>query len=139
GNPHVAVKMVVEPVTERHDDIRALGITPARDLSEAHGDPEVEAVILTTPNTLHEEHVTACARAGKHVFCEKPLGLTAASARRSVQACVDAVVQLGVGHERRVEPAMGALAGLSRGGALGTIMHAAAAFCHEQHITETPC
>lgn len=138
GNPHVAVKMVVEPVTERHDDIRALGITPARDLSEALGDPEVEAVILTTPNTLHEEHVTACARAGKHVFCEKPLGLTAASARRSVQACVDAGVQLGIGHERRFEPAIVALAGMIREGALGTIMHAEAAFSHDKLIHVPP-
>jgi predicted dehydrogenase len=50
-------------------------------------------VVLTTPNPVHEEQVTACAAAGKHVFCEKPLGLTAASARRSVAAVEKAGVQ----------------------------------------------
>ena len=138
GNPHIAVKTVVEPLTGRHADIVALGLAPARDLAEALADPDVEAVVLTTPNTLHEEHVVACAGAGKHVFCEKPLGLTAASARRSVQACMEAGVQLGIGHERRFEPAMVTLAGMVREGALGTIMHAEAAFSHDKLINVPP-
>jgi predicted dehydrogenase len=95
---------------------------------------DVDAVILTTPNLLHEEQVILCAQSGKHVFCEKPLGLTAASARRSVAACKKAGVQLGIGHERRFEPAMLALRRAIEGGELGTIMHAEAAFSHDKLI-----
>src|SRR5262249_57703722 len=43
-------------------------------------DPEIEGVILTTPHSLHAEHVIAAAKAGKHVFIETPFSLTAASA-----------------------------------------------------------
>ena len=49
-------------------------------------DPEVEAVLLTTPHTLHGEQVSAAARAGKHVFVEKPFTLTVADARRATEA-----------------------------------------------------
>ena len=53
-------------------------------------DGETAAVILTSPNLLHEEQAVAAAEAGKHVFCEKPLSLTAASAGRIVAACANA-------------------------------------------------
>lgn len=104
------VVSVVEPVAERQEEIRNLGVDVINSLEDALGRADIDAVILTTPNPFHEEQVVASAKAGKHVFCEKPLGLTAASARRSVAACVEAGVQLGIGHERRFEPAMQALA-----------------------------
>src|SRR4051812_36381990 len=44
--------------------------------SAALEDPTVEAVILATPHSLHDEQIAAAAAAGKHVFCEKPLSLT---------------------------------------------------------------
>ncbi len=137
-NSRIVVKAIIEPIASRHDEITAIGIRPVDDLATVLADPEIEAVVLTTPNTLHEEQVIACARAGKHVFCEKPLGLSAASARRSVQACVEAGVQLGIGHERRFEPAMLALAEMVREGAFGTIMHAEAAFSHDKLINVPP-
>ena len=104
------------------------------DLDTALARDDVDAVILTTPNTAHEEQVIACAAAGKHVFCEKPLGLTAASARRSMAAVEKAGVHLGIGHERRFEPAMVALKSAIEGSELGTIMHAEAAFSHDKLI-----
>lgn len=133
-HPNLRVVGIVEPVTENHDAIRAMGLKPMMDLTEATALAEVDAIILTTPNPLHEEQVILCAKAGKHVFCEKPLGLTAASARRSVAACLSAGVQLGIGHERRFEPAMRALKSALEAGALGTIMHAEAAFSHDKLI-----
>ena len=48
---------------------------------ELVGDPAVEALDNCAPNHLHLEPSLAAIRAGKHVFCEKPLGRTAAEAR----------------------------------------------------------
>ena len=134
GHSGITVISVVEPVVEAHADIRAQGLEPLADLDAVLVRSDVDAVVLTSPNLVHEEQVIACASAGKNVFCEKPLGLTAASARRSVAAVEQAGVHLGIGHERRFEPAIVALKTAIETGAPGTIMHAEAAFSHDKLI-----
>ena len=134
GHAGFSVLGIVEPDVGKRDDIEAAGLERFISLDDALGREDVDAVILTTPNPLHEEQVIACAKAGKHVFCEKPLSLTAASARRSVAACQAAGVQLGIGHERRFESAMLALKDAVDRADLGTIMHAEAAFSHDKLI-----
>lgn len=132
GHPGISIALVVEPDAERQALIRDRGATAVADLDAALGDPTIDAVILTTPNRLHEAQVAAAAAAGKHVFCEKPLGLTSASARRSVDACQNAGVVLGIGHERRFEPALVKVRQLVETGELGTLMHAEAAWSHDK-------
>jgi predicted dehydrogenase len=134
GHPFLRVAGIVEPFEANHAAIAQMGLTVWTDLDEALAQDDVEAVILTTPNPLHEEQVIKCAQAGKHVFCEKPLGLTAASATRSVAACKTAGIQLGIGHERRFETALAALKADIDANVLGTIMHAEAAFSHDKLI-----
>lgn len=137
GHKQIKVKMVIDPSPERQRQIAENNVHAAPDLEAALSDPEIDAVILTTPNTLHEEQVLATAAAGKHVFCEKPLGLTGASARRSVEACQRAGVVLGIGHERRFEPALVEVRKMVEEGALGTLMHVEAAFSHDK-LTNVP-
>lgn len=132
--PDFNIRAIVEPFEGNHAKIAEQSLQLVTDLDAALKLPDVDAIILTTPNPVHEEQITACAKAGVHVFCEKPLGLTAASARRSVAACIEAGVQLGIGHERRYEPALVALKDAIQSGALGTIMHAEAAFSHDKLI-----
>ena len=134
GHGSFKIITVVEPNVAIHSDIKAAGFDIAADLDAVLTRADVDAVVLTTPNPVHEEQVVACAKAGKHVFCEKPLGLTAASARRSVAAVREAGVQLGIGHERRFEPGMMALKTAIDDGALGTIMHAELAFSHDKLV-----
>jgi predicted dehydrogenase len=66
-------------------------------------DPSIEAVINTTPNNVHLETTRAAARAGKHVFLDKPIANTIADARALTQACRDAGVVLALGYQRRRE------------------------------------
>jgi predicted dehydrogenase len=63
--------------------------------------PDLDAVIVATPNRFHEEGVVAAAKRGKHVLCEKPLAVDAAGARRMVKACDEARVILQVGFNQR--------------------------------------
>src|SRR6059036_1917167 len=84
-------------------------------------DREVEGVLITTPHSLHAEHIVAAASAGKHVFVDKPFTLTVADARRATEACRRAGVVLAVGHQRRRQAASRALKGLVDEGALGRV------------------
>jgi predicted dehydrogenase len=92
--------------------------------------PDVDAVAVVTPHLLHEEKAVEAFRAGKHVFCEKPLALTAASAERILAACAKAGGVLGIGHERRYEPAMEEMRRLFETGALGRLLHLDANVSH---------
>src|SRR6266536_3934259 len=67
-------------------------------------DPEVEGVLITTPHSVHADHVVAAGKAGKHVFVDKPFTLTVADGRRATEACRAAGVVLAVGHQRRKQP-----------------------------------
>jgi predicted dehydrogenase len=92
----------------------------------------IDLIILVTPHALHSAQIAAAARAYKHVFCEKPIGLTVAEVHRSLEACRTAGVRLGVGHERRFEPAMNEIRELVKKGSFGTIMHVEASFSHDR-------
>jgi predicted dehydrogenase len=89
-------------------------------------DPEVDAVVLATPHSMHTRQVVAAAAAGKHVFCEKPFALTKADAETAVEATRKAGVTLGLGYNRRFHPEMTKLRKRIRSGGLGTILHAEA-------------
>jgi predicted dehydrogenase len=62
------------------------------DLAEAINDPETDVVVIGLPNNLHEEAVRLAAQAGKAVLCTKPLGRTAAEARRMLAMVEEAGV-----------------------------------------------
>jgi len=108
------------------------GLPVATSLDDVLSDGALDAVILATPHSLHEAQVVAAAAAGKHVFCEKPLTLTRAGAVRAIEACEKAGLTLGIGHERRYEPAMVEIKRLIDSGALGTIMHVESNFSHDK-------
>lgn len=83
---------------------------------------DIDAIAVVTPHALHEEMAVAAFAAGKQVFCEKPLSLMTASAERILAACAKAGGVLGIGHERRYEPAMEDMRALFASGALGRIL-----------------
>lgn len=131
-NSSMSVACVIEPNTSLHEEILSLGMQVANEFHSALSRDDIDAVILTSPNSLHDVQVVESVTAGKHVFCEKPLSLSLAGAKESVRACEDAGLVLGIGHERRWEPAIQKLKNLLDNGALGTVMHAEMAFSHNK-------
>lgn len=132
GSESLNVSTIVEPDRSRADQIASSGCNHLDDFRDALEDPAINAVVLASPSRLHGAQVAAAAAAGKHVFCEKPLSMTGADARQAVAACQAAGVVLGVGLERRFEPALQYLKEQVDQGRLGTIMHAEAAFSHDK-------
>ena len=64
-------------------------------------DPDIDAVLIAAPARSHAELVISAARAGKGVFCEKPMAITLDEADRAIAAAADARVTLQVGFNRR--------------------------------------
>lgn len=93
------------------------------DYAELLNDPNIDAIVLATPHTQHEEQIVAAAKAGKHVFTEKPFTLDRPSAERAVAACKEAGVALALGHNRRFMENTVALKAMIEAGELGTLMH----------------
>lgn len=87
-------------------------------------DPTVEAVSVTAPNFLHREIGVALAEAGKHIWIEKPVGLSADDAKAVQTAVTTAGVQSAVGFNYRNAPAVQYAKQLIDAGELGTVTHA---------------
>ncbi len=97
--------------------------TATRDWRQVAEDPRVQAVSITAPNFLHREIGVAMAKAGKHIWVEKPVGLTAADARAVAEAAGKAGVQGTVGFNYRNAPAVAAARELVCSGEIGTVTH----------------
>lgn len=66
--------------------------------------PDLDAVIVATPDFMHAEHTIAALRAGKHVYCEKLMSNTVEGARSMVLAARETGKLLQIGHQRRSNP-----------------------------------
>jgi predicted dehydrogenase len=116
---------VADDVPGRADEATAqFGFTTAtRDWRELAADPRVAAVSIAAPNFLHREIGVALARAGKHIWIEKPVGLTADDARAVADAVKAAGVQGAVGFNYRNAPAVAAAREMIAAGELGEVTH----------------
>jgi predicted dehydrogenase len=95
-------------------------------------DPDVDAVVLATPHSLHASQIIAAAAAGKHIHVEKPIALDRASADRAVAAARKAGVVLAVGYCRRFHPSIVEVRQRLAKGWLGAVVAMVA-----QHTTST--
>jgi predicted dehydrogenase len=95
-----------------------------RDWRELARDPDVQVVSIAAPNFLHREMGVELARAGKHIWIEKPVGLTADDARAVAAAVRDAGVHGAVGFNYRNAPAVEAAREMIAAGELGMVTHA---------------
>jgi predicted dehydrogenase len=102
------------------DAMRPFLVDVSAEVDDVLRDDAVDAVILCTPHKFHTDQIIAAAAHGKHVFCEKPLSTSGEEAQRAVDAITSAGLQLGIGHERRFEPAVVALRRAIADGELGT-------------------
>ena len=92
-------------------------------------DPKIDAVIVATPHTQRVEIITAAAKAGKHVFTEKPLALNKKDAAACVKACAQHKVTFAVGFNWRFQPALQEIKRMLDDGRLGKLLHIEGNFC----------
>ena len=97
--------------------IADINLISANDVAKAHGiaavfsnymdvinNPEVEAVVICSPTDTHAQYIIDAAKAGKHIFCEKPVDLSLEVIQGALDAVEKAGVKLMVGFNRRFDP-----------------------------------
>jgi predicted dehydrogenase len=83
--------------------------------------PDIDAVYVITPNSLHHDQVIRVAKAGKQVICEKPMALNAKEGQEMIDACKAANVKLLVGYRLHFEPKTLEIIRMRKEGELGKI------------------
>lgn len=84
-------------------------------------DPQIDAVLIASPTSLHAGQVEAAAKAGKHIFCEKPVALDLGETIRAMRTVEEAGVGFQIGFNRRFDPGYAALAREVRNGTIGNV------------------
>ncbi|HZL30277.1 MAG TPA: Gfo/Idh/MocA family oxidoreductase [Pseudolabrys sp.] len=107
----------------RQDLSDGFGLKLTIDYAAVLADPAIHAVVLATPHSQHAAEIIAAAKAGKHVFAEKPFTLTRADAEAALAACEAAGVTLLVGFNRRFAPAYVEMSRRIAAGEIGSVRH----------------
>ena len=135
---HAADGAVLQAVAAR-DPLRAAALEPrGRSYDDYRGvleDPDVDVVYIALPNDLHYPWVRAALAAGKHVLCEKPLGLTAVETATMGDAARGARLLLVEAFWYRWHPRQRALEALVGEGAVGAVESVEAEFVFERDLT----
>lgn len=98
------------------------------DVDALLADPEVDAVYIATPVYLHLPEIRQAAAMGKHILCEKPLGLNAKEAEEAIRVCKEAGVTLSVGFMMRYGAHLNAMKDALAEGKLGQLVSGMAQF-----------
>ena len=115
------VAKAVDAVPAAGEWAKSQGYEFMTDYNAVLADPNIGAVVLCTPHTLHMQQIVAAAKAKKHVFCEKPLTMNRREMLTAIAAVKENGVTLAVGHEHRFKPALQDLVKMVKSGELGTV------------------
>ena len=104
GNDRAFLAAISDPVEVVANEVAAQFSTIARGVDEIVADPAIDAVVICTPTDLHADQIEMCARAGKAIFCEKPIDLDVGRVRACLAVVEDCKATLMVGFNRRFDP-----------------------------------
>jgi myo-inositol 2-dehydrogenase/D-chiro-inositol 1-dehydrogenase len=118
-HPALSLKYVIDPIGDAAAALAARHGAAPTTLESALADPTIAGVIVASPTDQHLAHCRQAAAAGKAVFCEKPVDLSAERARAAAGALSGA--RLFLGFNRRFDPSFRALRQKLQAGAIGSL------------------
>lgn len=131
GRPDVAVKYTWDPNSKRSEHwAKQLNCAVARSQEEIWSDPAINGVVICSETAVHPELVAAAAGARKHLFVEKPLGITARESLAMARTIEGAGLLFTTGYFMRTDPKHLFLKEQIAKGTLGRITRASAWNCH---------
>jgi predicted dehydrogenase len=96
--------------------------------------PDVDAIYIGLPNSMHSEYTVRGAQAGKHVLCEKPMAISSAECRRMIDSCREAKVKLMIGYRVQYEPIWKQVIGIIQSRQLGQLQSFQGGFFGQQQV-----
>ena len=117
--PELSLKYVVDPNRAAAETLARQTGAAVADIDAALGDPSVAGVIIASATNAHLDQALLAAAAGKKIFCEKPLDLDLARARKAFSQLSGAAMF--VGFNRRFDPNFAALKSRLESNAIGTL------------------
>jgi len=131
GRKDVKVKLVWDYNEGRaKESAKALSTQVAKDLGEIWNDKEITAVVICSETNRHHDLILAAAQAGKHIFAEKPMGITGDESREMADAIEKAGVLFTTGYFMRTDPIHLFLRQEIAKGSFGTITRVRGSNCH---------
>ena len=121
-NPDLALVSVYDIVPERAEEAaRVFGAKRASTIEALAGDPDVDGVVITTPNPRHYDDFKVCAAHGKHVFVNVPVTTSRAQAAEMLRLANERGLTYMAGHNLRKNPAISHLKQRLDAGDIGTL------------------
>jgi myo-inositol 2-dehydrogenase / D-chiro-inositol 1-dehydrogenase len=108
-HPRARLAAIADASPEAAESLAAATGSHVRDPDSIIEDRDIDAVLICTPTDLHAALIERAARAGKAVFCEKPVDLDAERIRKCLQVVDEAGARLMIGFNRRFDPSFSAL------------------------------
>ncbi len=121
ANPAARLAAVADALPAAAEGLASQWGCPAKTAGEIAGDSNIHAVLICTPTDTHADLIEQFAKAGKHVFCEKPVDLDIQRAQSVVDAARAAGVRLMLGFNRRFDPNFAAVRAAIDSGEIGTV------------------
>ncbi len=122
ANPGLDLVRIYNPRLASAEKASALyGGLASDDLAGTLNDDRVEAVVIATPTDTHLEYIEACAKAGKPIYCEKPLDMTLERTDRCLAALAANPVPFMLGFNRRFDPQIAQLRAAVAAGDIGAL------------------
>jgi myo-inositol 2-dehydrogenase/D-chiro-inositol 1-dehydrogenase len=121
GVPAARVAAIADPSDAAAEAVTALTGARRAGVDEIMADPAIDAVIVATPTDLHAGQVEQAARAGKAIFCEKPIDLDTGRVRACLKVVAETGARLMIGFNRRFDREFRALKARIEAGAVGEI------------------
>lgn len=139
GNPDLALVSVYDIVPGRAEEVaRHCGAKRASSIEDLAGDPDVEAVVITTPNNRHFDDFKVCAAHGKHIFVNVPVTTSRAEAAEMLRLANEKDLTYMAGHNLRKNPAISHLKKRLEAGDIGTLHSVEASVGGDSAYSLTP-
>ena len=120
--PELTIKTVADPFMNEKTAayVKQFGIeNVTKEADDILNDPEIEAVVIASSTNTHAKFIIESAKAGKNIFCEKPIDYDLNRVHEAIQAAKDAGVQLQIGFCRRFDHNHRAVYDMVKSGKIG--------------------